>query len=205
MRSSRGTPRRGFSLIETAFASIVVGVMFAAAMRTVGATITARQRQAAWRQGDSLACDLLSEVLRARYEEPCSAVQFGLEPGEGAAPRTDWDDVDDYSNLNEALPVRHDGAPIPGAGAYRRKVRVTLVASDLNPSMSDVGLKKIVVTVTDASGYVTRLVALRTAEGFPDRRVDPKKTFVTWAGASIRVGAQGAQVSSGTDLVNLPE
>jgi prepilin-type N-terminal cleavage/methylation domain-containing protein len=200
--------QRGFSLVEAVMASLIVGVLAVAALQTVGAAVSTRRSNAAMRKGDLFARALLDEVMQTRYAEPCDSPAWGREAGEPAGPRTAWDDVDDYDGLVEPSPTDKDGAALPGSSGWQRSVTVKrLQASDLAviAALIDTGLKHITVTVRSPDGVTTTLVALRARDGGHDVAVAAGQSCVTWAGASLQVGADGGTVSSGTTLLNRPE
>jgi type II secretory pathway pseudopilin PulG len=162
-----GVGRCGFTLIEAVMSMLVVGLMMVAAMNTVGASRVAQSRNAEQSLGPMLAEDLMSEILSQNYEEPVDTVSFGRE-SESGGDRVDWDDVDDYEGWSSSPPENKDGNAIPDLDGWGRKVTVVFVDPGLvNTSASDIGHKRIVVTVTHMGRVVTELWGLRTS-GWPD-------------------------------------
>ena len=105
--------RRAFSLIEVVVATMIMGILLVAAMRTVGNSIragtsTADQCKACW-----LAQELMSEILTARYADPGEAPVLGPEASETDGTRIGFDDVDDYHGWIASPPQDRDGTPIP--------------------------------------------------------------------------------------------
>jgi len=109
-RSSR---RRGFSLTEVVVSAMIVGVLLAAAMRTVGSSLFTQYRTgemiAAW----SLADGLMTQVLAKQYKDPQGPPAFGPEPGELPSSKLDFDDVDDFHDWTESPPQYADGTTMP--------------------------------------------------------------------------------------------
>jgi type II secretory pathway pseudopilin PulG len=160
LRSLNRRKASGFSLVESVFAIVIVGTMFAAAMSTLGASKRTqlrltKQNQAAW-----LADSLLAEIMEQAYIEPTeSVVTFGKEALEtGQSNRSTYDDVDDYHNLKTSPPVLKDGSAIDGIGAtWKRKITISWIdpTNVPNTAASDKGLKKIVVDVYENDVLVT--------------------------------------------------
>ena len=85
--------RRGFSLIEAAFSVVLVAVMFAAVMTTVGAARVVRYKTDGRSRGSTLAHDLMAEILQVPYEEPDGPASLGRDGGEAGGNRIDFDDM----------------------------------------------------------------------------------------------------------------
>jgi len=167
---ARVTPR-GFTLVEAVMSMLIVGLMLVAALNTVGASKIAQARNAEQSLGPMLAEDLMAEILSQNYQEPTDPVQFGREAGEPGGDRSTWDDVDDYDGWDSSPPEvlqNKDGTAIPDLSGWGREVKVVFVDPGLvNTSVSDIGLKRIQVTVTHMGRVVAELWGLRTS-GWPD-------------------------------------
>jgi hypothetical protein len=141
--------RRALSLMEVVISTLIVGVMTVAALNGLGSAT--RSGELAGNRGiaHGLADDLVSEILSKAYSDPAGTAGFGLEGGE-AAPRTNFDDVDDYHNWNSKPPKAADGTTIPNRADYRQRVTVEKVVPS-NPSQvvggADQGAKRICVTI----------------------------------------------------------
>ena len=68
MMPSRQRP--GFSLLEAALSSVLVGVLLVAAMRTVAASAVSQRLASEQAVAQALAEGLLAEILPAAYREP---------------------------------------------------------------------------------------------------------------------------------------
>ena len=203
----RRRPRCGVGLIEAAVATVIVGVMLVSAFATFDATMRAGNVTANRRASSSLASTLMNEALRAHYEEPTDAVAFGLEPGEAAASRAAWDDLDDYNGLMESPPRYADGTEIISARKWAWQASVALVdLADPNRSAAaDAGLKRITITVIDPKGVPTTLVALRSRMNPRDRAVTAPTSFVGHVAVRLEIGGGiKGDVSSGATLLNEP-
>ncbi len=198
--------RRGTTLVEVAVCCMLMSVMLVAAMRTVGAVFRTRLVAFQQQQGDTLAHELMAEVLQAYYESPDeSPGSFGLEAAEiGDGSRALWDDVDDYNGWSASPPESKDGTLLPEADGWTRSVVVDRVTC-LNPettSVSDTGLKRIRVDATSPSGETFTIQALRSASGALELRPVLDESYVTGQSGELQVGAAGKAVVGGTAVVN---
>jgi len=197
--------RRGMTLIECVISIVIVAAMLVAAVSSLGSFARARRSQFDRCAGGALARGLMSEILQSRYLEPGVDVYFGLEPGEAADVRSDWDDVDDYNGLSECPPKTKSGAAIVGATGWTRKAAVEYVQPD-NPnqvSSTDTGLVRITVSATSPTGVTTTLKALRSDQSIYDQPPRTDTTFVTWVGAEMQTGAeQTRRLTTGTHVLN---
>lgn len=171
---TRPTPRttnpRGFSLVETAIATVLVGGLFVVAMNMVGASRMTQARYADREHAMILAEDLLNEILAQPYEAPDGGgITFGIESGELLSLRVGLDEGDDYHGYTESPPEDRNGNPIPGAERFTRGVSVQRVKLNdaRTASTTETGVKKITVTVTLAGRKMAELSGLRTAD-WPD-------------------------------------
>jgi len=141
--------RPALTLVEVVVSTLIVGLMTVAALEGLGATT--RSSQSAGNRGIALglADDLMAEILVTAYSDPNGSAVFGLEPGE-AAPRVNFDDVDDFNGWNESPPKAADGSTIADRTEYRRRVTVQRVVPT-NPTQAtsgtDQGVKQICVTI----------------------------------------------------------
>lgn len=168
LRFSRGA-RRGFSLVEATICTVLVAILFGAAVQAVGLSATVQFKAADRARGRALARALLNEAIGQKYSAASAApatpfdLLLGPTTAARAGDRTGFDDVDDYRNYSDAPPVNRDGSAIPGADAYVRRVAVTYV-NPLDPtqsSVSDTGVKRVTVEVTHNGQTVARVTALR--------------------------------------------
>jgi prepilin-type N-terminal cleavage/methylation domain-containing protein len=159
----RGSPRRGFSLLEVALSSLLVGVVLAAAMRTVGGSVFTQYRVAERITARFLAEGLLTEILGKDYKEAGSTA-IGLDAGESSTSKANYDDVDDFHNWSESPPQFADGTAMPDLAGWRRSVEVAYVdPTDLGRTLlSDTGAKRITVTVYHNDVVVAARIAIRT-------------------------------------------
>lgn len=149
-------------------ATLIMGVLMTAAVRTLGSAGLARALTSGRASGRALADVLMAEIVAQAYKDPGPAPVFGREATEiVVSPRTGFNDVDDYDGLTESPPLAPDGAAIPGAANLKRKTKVDWVPlSNLTAnSVTETGAKRITVTVTRNGAVVAKRVALRTSAG----------------------------------------
>lgn len=120
-------PRRGFTLIETAMSSLLVGILIAASMQTVGTVARVRNTSHDKSSAALLAHQLLAEILDMDYQESTGTPAFGTETGETS--RSLYDDIDDYHNLSESPPSFRDGTSMTSYSGWTRSVSVTEVGT----------------------------------------------------------------------------
>ena len=154
-----------FTLVEVMMSVIIVGVMFVAALNTVGSTRIGEYKITERNRGLLLAQDLMAEILQQAYDDPNDPVVFGTESGEGTSNRTDFDDVDDYHGWSQSPPQRRDGSAIPDLDRWTRSVAVVWInPANLSQTVgSDQGAKRMSVTVTHNGLPVASMFAFRTS------------------------------------------
>jgi type II secretory pathway pseudopilin PulG len=147
--SCRGSGRRsGLTLTEVVVSTMIVGLMTVAALNGLGSTT--RSSELAGNRGIALglADSLMAEILATSYSDPNGAPTFGLETGE-AAPRTNFDDVDDFHGWNQMPPKAADGTTIPNRANFRQRITVNWVvpATPQTTAVTDQGAKRVRVDI----------------------------------------------------------
>ncbi len=153
----------GFTLVEAVISTVVVAVMFAAALQTVGAAKITQRKASLVSQGQMLAESLLAEILQQNYQEPGATYVFGREAGESDTIRTAYDDVDDYQGWTESPPVAKDGTALPNSANWRRTVAVEWV-NPTDPQQvqgSESGAKRITVVASFRNVPQATVVAIK--------------------------------------------
>jgi MSHA pilin protein MshD len=170
-------------------------MMLGAAIQTLGISARLRLFQKQQYQGQALAKQLMDEILQTQYVDPGVLPVFGPEVGE---VRANYDDVDDYNGLSESPPVNRDGTAIPGFTGWKRAVQV-FWADPTSPStttVTDTGLKRVVVTVTSPTGRVTVLTALRSRNSAYEDDPVISTTYTSWVGITVQVGSDATNTAS---------
>lgn len=155
--------RQGFSLIEAAGSTFMVGILLVAALKTVSGSLFAQSKAAEQVRGQLLARALMTEIVSQSYENPTTPVAFGLESGESGSTRVNYNDVDDYSGT-ESPPKNKDGTALSGFNGWQRTVAVNWVnLSDLTQVASgETGAKRIVISIQHNGATVCTVTAIRT-------------------------------------------
>ena len=168
-RVSRRSSRRGCSLIEAAFSIVLIAVMFAAVMTTVGAARIVRYKTDGRSRGSTLAHDLMAEILQATYEEPDGPASLGRDAGESGGSRKDFDDIDDYDTWTAEPPELKNGTPLSLPAGWSRWVEVQwIVANNFTlTSGTETDVKRIIVTVKHKNVTMAQITAIRT-RAFPE-------------------------------------
>lgn len=165
-RCNTQSGRNAFTIVEAVISTVIVAVMFVAALSTVSASKVTQHRVALVNRGRLLAESLLSEVLQQSYEDPDGAAVFGVESGEPTTVRADFDDVDDFDGWSSSPPAGRDGTPLTDSTGWKRTVKVEWVNSS-DPgqvSATETGVKRVTVTAEYSGVPQASLVALRTAD-----------------------------------------
>lgn len=165
-RTSRKHRRRGLSLVEVTISTMLVAVVVVGAMNCLGGVIRSRLTTGNSGRGRQLAQQLMTEILNTPYQDEGPSPVFGRESGESGGDRVDFDDVDDYHTWSAAPPEDRNGNPIVNTAGWQRDVTVELVvpANPALPAGTDLGVKRITVTIQRQGKVVTRTVALRSDE-----------------------------------------
>jgi prepilin-type N-terminal cleavage/methylation domain-containing protein len=178
--TGRRIQSRGFTLVEAAISIVLVSVLLVAALNTMGAARLGQRNTLARGRAHLLAEDLMAEIMRQSYADPESVgfvdltdpslIPSGLtiDSGESGGSRIDFDDVDDYHGWTATPPEQKDGTTIPNLTGWTRSVSIERLdpATRLLAPASELGLKRITVTVAHDGALVTELVGFKGA-GLP--------------------------------------
>ena len=190
--------RSGLSLLEVVISTLIVGLVLVGALNTAGSVIRSQRMNAERLDANPLAAQLLSEIVANYYtdpEEPGGPI--GLETGESASTRAEFDDVDDYDDWTATPPEAKDGTVISGYAGWTRAVQI----NDADPTTgestgSETGVKRIRVKVTAPDGTQTYLFCLRSKDGGVEQAPAVDTTVVTWVGAELQIGSAATAVSA---------
>jgi Tfp pilus assembly protein PilV len=196
----------GLTLVEAMLSVVLAATLVVMALGTFGSV--ARGRRVAYYRytASMLASQLMTEVLANLYQDAAPTRVFGPETGEVTGTRSAFEDVDDYNSWTESPPQLKDGTVMPNLTGWRRTVVVDYVYPDtLAPTGgTDLGLKRVTVTVYDPRGVQTILVGLRSSIGTYDQKPDVQTSAVRWVGVDLQVGSDPAgKVSAGTGVPNI--
>lgn len=154
-----------FSIAEAVLSVVLVAVLLIAALRTAGASAVSQNKSADRARAILLAQGLVDEILARSYKDPGASPVFGLEAGETLGVRSTYNDVDDYSGLNETTIKQGDGTVINVRSGWTRTTRVEWVASttltQTTASSSETGVKRITVSVYRQNALLAKLIAFK--------------------------------------------
>lgn len=177
-RVSARPRRRGFTLVEAALATVIVGTGIVSLMQLQG---TLTQQNAAANQATTamlLATHIQEAMAGLSFNDPAyGSAYFGPEPGEVLSS---FDDVDDFDGQTLSPPIDSTRAAIANLSQYTQAVTVVPVYanklnSNINPAAPDLpktaytGVVRVTVRVlyrrvpTAAATEVYRTSWLRTA------------------------------------------
>ncbi|MFB3892486.1 MAG: hypothetical protein ACE15C_10745 [Phycisphaerae bacterium] len=197
--------RGGLTLVESAISLVIVAVVVVVFLSFFG-SLARGQQLISWRYpATCLASQLMAEVLANPYCEPSGADVFGPESGESNGTRANFDDVDDYDGWTETPPKLKDGAAIGGYAGWMRGVAVQYIdPGTMAITGSDLGVKRITVTVTDPQGHSTAITALRSSSGTYDQKPASATTCVRWIGVELQVGPDStSRVHTGANVLGI--
>jgi len=166
---------RGFSLIETVIAIVIIGIALAGVVAVFFQNIQEGSRPLLETRGIELGQAMMDEILLKRWDEdtplgggriPTAQANIGTEGTE--TTRTDFDDVDDYNGYSDGIP----GEPLKNElgedistefTGYSRSVTVDF----FKPSGAPAGIptndyKRVRVQVTTPMGESFVFTAIKT-------------------------------------------
>lgn len=158
-------PRRGFSVIEVAMSSLLVGAVLVASMQVTGQALMVQRDRAHMATAAFLAEGMLSEILLLPYMEPGQTSDLiGRNSGELTNNRSTFDDVDDYHNYTETPPKSLENVVLPGFAGWQRSVVVQWVnPNNLNQTQgSESGVKRVTVQVRRNGQLLATAIGIRS-------------------------------------------
>lgn len=205
MTPRRSQLRHAMTLVEATVAVLIVGVMLAASIATVGASRKALGSGSVRGQGLELAHDLMDEILAQPYDDPNGSSTI---PSTG--DRSRFNNLGDYAGWSESPPDDKSGTPLPGFTGWTRRVGIRYVQAGniALGNATDTGIAEVTVRVLRGSSEVARLMALRT-RGLPATQAckfaNGTCANLTTADCTARGGtAQGAGTNCSTLVVPDP-
>ncbi len=164
--------QQGATLVELVMTIVIIGIAIAG---VVGAfsLITGRSADPLNQtRAVALAQLYMDEILARSYDESSKvgggkvdATDFdcaflGAESAE--TTRDDYDDVDDYHAITNAIPEDGGGNPLPGYDNFRISITVSCAGDDISEmSLANSDAKRIDITITDPSNATYLFSAYR--------------------------------------------
>ncbi|MDD4909642.1 MAG: prepilin-type N-terminal cleavage/methylation domain-containing protein [Candidatus Omnitrophica bacterium] len=171
---------RGFTLLEVLISIVIITSGIVILLEIIPVVMQGSANIENLVTATTLSRDLMDEILSKGFDDPDTGAAFGLEE---SAPRSNFDDVDDYDGLSEDPPQDVSGADYDGTGAmpdYSRFTRAVTVENvpenDFNAASPSADgttdAKRIIVTVSWPDKAGTAQVELRSvaSEYHPDPR-----------------------------------
>lgn len=212
VQPNRTHRRAGFSLVEVAVCTMLVGLIVVTALKASGAAIRAFAGTGDSHKAVLLAEDLMSEIIQHSYIEPVDNPSFGKEGSEASetsGPRTLWDDPDDYKVWDATPPQEKDGTVIANLTGWRRWVEIKHVDpndfSILLADNDDQGVKRVTVNVSFNGSTLASLVAYHT-DGWTALIPDPGNALTSGAAPPVNqppTAVAAGDPTSGTETVNV--
>ena len=187
---------RAFTIVEAIVSSVVMAVMLIASVQSITTIAKSRGSLLIERQAVLLCKDMITEVMQCYYTLPAGSVD--------GASRGSWLVINDYNGYTELPPSTITGTPITGYDGWTRTVLVELVnPADPNGAavVTDMGLKRLTVTVTSPSGRGASLVGLRSSIGSFERKPTTQSSFISQIKITLDGGGT-AKSSAAVDLNN---
>ena len=146
------TTRRGISMAETIISTMLVGFVLVSTLQIVGPMVQSTSVHADRLIAANLAHELSEEIATMQYTDPDvdDINALGVDDGERAAQRTDFDDVDDYATWSSKPPKLSSGQSNVFLGEWTRYVKVIHVelGDAATESKNNTGLKRVTVIVS---------------------------------------------------------
>jgi prepilin-type N-terminal cleavage/methylation domain-containing protein len=143
MTRTRTPARGGFSLIEIAVATAIVGLALAAVLVACGSNTRVNEAGRKLTQGALLAQEIREWTLALPFSDPDPADQ-GKPPGpDGSSPQVFVDDLDDLMNVTYNAPRNGQGQALSELAGWSQTITMTWrdpadVSQTVAPGTSDV-------------------------------------------------------------------
>lgn len=152
--------QRGVTLIDLILVIVIVSIAIPPMMALLIQVVRGHTFGVTVSSANFLASTLLEEIRSKRWDERAPSPSLVLGPdGES---RATYNDVDDFTGLDESPPQDSLGNPLAGFNGYRQQVSVCYVMStNLDTCVGGPSIyKKVTVTVTDPEGRSAELVTM---------------------------------------------
>lgn len=166
---------RGFTLIEIIIVIVLIGSMMAGMSVVFISNINKSHYPYLRQRALAVATAFLDEIQHKRWNEntplgggcvntaatTCSggAAMAAIGP-DGGETRSDYDDIDDYSGINQSPPQDSSGTNMPGYAGFSVIITVEEPASDWE-GVEQEDVRLITITVTSSAGETISLSTYR--------------------------------------------
>lgn len=167
---SRLFSRRGFTIAETALATLIVGMLVVGSLKSLSASFQTHKFSENRVRALFLAEQLLIELSCLSWSDPngpASSGTIGKDTGDTTTVtrRDQLDDMDDFHNWSEH-PATRSGVALTGTSSLTRTVTVeNISATDPTAAVAgnlNTGIRRITVVVTENNTELARLSTLLT-------------------------------------------
>lgn len=162
--------RRGFTIAETALATLIVGMLVVGSLKSLSASFQTHKYSENRVRALFLAEQLLIELSCLSWTDPnnpASANTIGKDTGDTATVtrRDQLDDMDDFHNWSER-PATRGGVALTGTSNLTRTVTVENISAT-DPTLAvagnlNTGIRRVTVVVTENNTELARLSTLLT-------------------------------------------
>jgi len=154
MRRISGSAQKGVTLVELVVSIVIISVAMVALLNAFGVSVSQNADPILRSKSLKLAQIYLDEALSKYYDHgtPVGGVPAVASPScsglgsETGETRVDFNDVDDFHDIDDSPPQKQSGA-LSGYTGYRVQVSVACVGDDVGASSNE-HVKKVLVTVT---------------------------------------------------------
>lgn len=108
--------QRGFTFVELIITVVVLGIALGGIVLIYTTTVAGSANPMRREQAIAVAESYLDEILSRRFADP--------DGSDGEGVRSNFDDVDDYDQINAEVPTDMNGNPVAGLGDYSVNVVV---------------------------------------------------------------------------------
>lgn len=160
---------RGFTMVETVLASLLVSTVLISTLSLVGPVMRTTEHAEREIIAQRLADELIDEIAAQAFVDPEGddhPEDIGTNKDERTTRRNDFDDVDDYDKWIGFPPKEKDGSTKPGLSRWARQVSVShVLLKDLTTvSETEVtGAKRITVQVVYNGTLLAEETIIRTS------------------------------------------
>lgn len=161
--------RRGFTLIETCLATIIIGLGITAAMALTGALTGQNSTAGQMTTAMLLATNVQEAMAGLSFNDPAYATAyFGPEPGEALA---NFNDVDDFNGQLLSPPIDAARHPIAALGKCSQSISLVPISAGKRSNNTNPAAPDLPNTVCTGIVRVTVKILYKPASTAPSREI----------------------------------
>jgi MSHA pilin protein MshD len=162
LRMAKRLPHQGgFTLIEAALTTVIIGVAFVAMLTLFAAGTSINGDTAQITTGMNLAKNVREMAMTMRFTSPTRPATWGRDAGEAANVPADWDDLNDLDNVTFDPPVDAAGNAIADLSGWQQTVDVECVDANglgtVLPNGGSADAVRVTTIITHGSSEVWRM------------------------------------------------